>query len=308
MSANGVSITEYRNKKNKKANNTLIAYSFILPNLIGFVIFTFMPIVFALILSFCEWNAGNSNIRFVGLQNYITMFTKDRSFPIALRNTIYYTVFTVPITLIVALLLAILMNKPIKGKVFFRSCFFFPYIASLVAVAVVWMAIFNPDKGPINQLLIRIGVTNPPRWAASQKWAMPTIIGLTVWKNMGYYMIVYLAGLQGVPRELYEAAQIDGAGRWKQFTNVIWPCITHTTFFVVMMLIITTFKSYDIMYITTQGGPGEATKVLAYHIYNSAFVSLKFGYASSVAMVLMLIVVVISIAEFKVERKFTEYL
>ena len=121
-------------------------------------------------------------------------------------------------------------------------------------------------------------------------------------------MIVYLAGLQGVPRELYEAAQIDGAGKWKQFTNVIWPCITPTTFFVLMMLIISTFKSYDIMYITTQGGPGEATKVLAYHIYNSAFVSLKFGYASAVAMVLMTMVVAISIMEFKAEKKFTDYL
>ena len=295
-------------KRSTKFRNTMVAYSFILPNLIGFFIFTFLPIVFALMLSFCEWNAGNSDIKFVGLSNYITMFTNDKSFPIALKNTLYYTAVTVPLTLMVSLGLAIIMNKPIKGKEFFRSCFFFPYIASLVAVAVVWMALFNPDKGPVNQILIKLGVSVPPRWAASQTWAMPTIIGLTVWKNMGYYMIVYLAGLQGVPRELYEAAQIDGAGKWKQFTNVIWPCITPTTFFVLMMLIISTFKSYDIMYITTQGGPGEATKVLAYHIYNSAFVSLKFGYASAVAMVLMTMVVAISIMEFKAEKKFTDYL
>lgn len=294
--------------KKLERHRTLVAYSFILPNLIGFFIFTFLPIVFSLFLSLCEWNAGNSGIRFVGLKNFITMFTSDKSFYISLKNTLYYTAVTVPVTLVIALLLAILLNKPIKGRTFFRSVFFFPYIASLVAVASVWMALFNPDRGPVNQVLMALGVQNPPRWAASQTWAMPTIIGLTVWKNMGYYMIVYLAGLQGVNHELYEAAEIDGAGKWKQFTNVTWPSITPSTFFILMMLLVSTFKSYDIMYITTQGGPGEATKVLAYHIYNCAFVSSKYGYASAVAMVLLGIVLVFTLIQFKTEKKFTDYL
>ena len=294
-------------KKSLTRRKQLVAYSFILPNLLGFFIFTFVPIVFSLLLSFCEWNSGG-DIKFVGLDNFIQMFTRDKSFWISLKNTIYYTVVTVPVTLGLALFLAILMNKPLKGRVFFRSVLFFPYVASLVAIAVVWMALFNPDRGPINSIHMAIGIQNPPRWAASTTWAMPTIIGLTVWKGMGYYMVVYLAALQGVSRDLYEAASLDGANKWQQFTNITWPCVTPTTFYILMMLVVATFKSYDIMYITTQGGPGEATKVLAYHIYNTAFVSSKFGYASAIAMVLLAIIIVITLTQFKFEKKFTSYL
>ena len=296
-----------KKSKSLTRRKTLVAYSFILPNLLGFFIFTFVPIVFSLLLSFCEWNSGGE-IKFIGLDNFIRMLSKDNSFWIALKNTIYYTVVTVPVTLGLALFLAILMNKPLKGRVFFRSVLFFPYVASLVAIAVVWMALFNPDRGPVNSILMAIGIENPPRWAASTTWAMPTIIGLTVWKGMGYYMIVYLAALQGVSRDLYEAASLDGATRWQQFVNITWPCVTPTTFYILMMLIVATFKSYDIMYITTQGGPGEATKVLAYHIYNPAFVSSQFGYASAIAMILLAMIVVITLIQFKFEKRFTSYL
>ena len=163
-------------KKNSlRARKTLVAYSFIMPNLIGFFVFTFVPIVFSLFLSFCEWDSGNP-IKFVGLKNFIYMFTKDNSFRISLLNTVYYTVVTVPVTLALSLFLAILMNKPLKGRVFFRSVLFFPYVASLVAIAVVWMALFNPDRGPVNNVLMAIGISNPPRWAASTTWAMPTTL------------------------------------------------------------------------------------------------------------------------------------
>ena len=293
-----------KKKKSFFKNKTVVAYSFILPNLIGFCIFTLIPVIFSLLLSFCQWDSGNP-IKFVGLDNFVRLFTKDSSFRIALVNTIYYTVVTVPLTLGLALFLAILMNKKLKGRVFFRSVLFFPYVASLVAVAVVWMALFNPDRGPVNSLLMAIGISNPPRWAASTTWAMPTIIGLTVWKGMGYYMIVYLAALQGVSNELYEAASLDGANKWQLFRHITWPSVTPTTFFIIMMLMVATFKSYDIMYITTQGGPGEATKVLAYHIFNSAFVNSEFGYASAIAMVLLSIIVVATLIQFKGEKKFT---
>lgn len=287
-----------------KRKKTLVAYSFILPSLTGFLIFTFVPIIFSLLLSFCEWDSGNP-VKFVGLKNFIYMFLKDKSFWISLKNTVYYTVVTVPLTMMVALFLAILMNKPLKGRVFFRSVLFFPYVASLVAIAVVWMALFNPEIGPVNGILRTLGIANPPRWAASTTWAMPTIIGLTVWKGMGYYMIVYLAALQDISKDLYEAASLDGANKWQQFLNVTWPGITPTTFYILMMLMVTTFKSYDIMYITTQGGPGEATKVLAYHIFNQAFVNSKFGYASAVSMVLLVIIFSATLIQFKFEKKFT---
>ncbi len=289
---------------NLKRKKTLVAYSFILPSLTGFFVFTFVPIIFSLILAFCQWDSGNP-IQFVGLKNFFYMFLKDKSFWISLKNTIYYTAVTVPLTMAIALFLAILMNKPLKGRVFFRSVLFFPYVASLVAIAVVWMALFNPEIGPVNSILRALGVVNPPRWAASTTWAMPTIIGLTVWKGMGYYMIVYLAALQGISKDLYEAAALDGANRWQQFLNVTWPGITPTTFYILMMLMVTTFKSYDIMYITTQGGPGESTKVLAYHIFNQAFVNSKFGYASAVSMILLVIILSVTLLQFKFEKKFT---
>ena len=267
-----------------RRHKTLVAYSFILPNLIGFFVLTFVPIVFSILLSFCEWDSGNP-IKFVGLKNFVYMFTKDRSFRIALVNTLYFTIGVVPVTMAISLGLAILMNKPLKGRTFFRSVLFFPYVASLVAIAVVWMALFNPDRGPVNNILIALG--------------------LTIWKGMGYYMIVYLAALQGVSRDLYEAASLDGANKWQQFVNITWPCVTPTTFYILMMLMVSTFKSYDTMYITTQGGPGEATKVLAYHIYKMAFENSRFGYASAVAMVLLAIILVLTTIQFKCEKKFT---
>ena len=286
---------------------TLVAYSFIAPNFIGYMVLTFVPIILSFVYSTMEWNLGVDK-SFVGLSNYRYMFSEDLDFWKVVWNTFYYTVGTVPVCLILSLLLAILMNQGLKGKVFFRSVFFFPYVASLVAVAVVWMALFNPDKGPVNELLRSLGMKDPPRWAGSSEWAMPTIIGLTVWKQAGYYMVVYLAALQGVPGELYEAARMDGANAFQRFLHVTWPMVTPTTFFVSMMLIIGTFKSYDIMYVTTQGGPGVATKVLAYHIYNNAFVSMKYGYASALSVFLFFVVLIITLIQFRGDKRFTNYL
>lgn len=292
----------YRRKKN------LIAYSFIAPNFIGFFILTFIPIIFSFVLSVCEWDAGNtSQITFVGLANFMKM-AKDSTFKISFKNTIMYTIGVVPTTLILSLLLAMLMNCKIKGRTFFRSVIFFPYVASLVAVGVVWNALFHPDNGPVNQLLMMFGVQNPPRWAADIHWAMPTLVLLSIWKNVGYYTIVYLAALQGVPSELYEASKMDGANAWQRFKCITWPMVTPTTFFVAIMLTIYTFKVFDLMYITTQGGPGRATNVLVYHLYNQAFISLNFGYASAIAMVLFVIILAITLFQFRFEKKFTSYL
>ena len=285
----------------------LTAYLFIAPNFIGYMVLTFVPIILSFLYSTFDWNLSVYKA-YTGIANYRYMFFEDLDFWKVVWNTFYYTIGTVPVCLILSLLLAMLMNQRLKGKTFFRSVFFFPYVASLVAVAVVWMALFNPDKGPVNELLISLGVKNPPRWAGSAEWAMPTIIGLTIWKQAGYYMVVYLAALQGVPGELYEAARMDGANAFQRFAHVTWPMVTPTTFFVTMMLIIGTFKSYDIMYVTTQGGPGVATKVLAYHIYNNAFVYNKYGYASALSVFLFAVVLVITLIQFRGEKRFTNYL
>ena len=193
-----------------------------------------------------------------------------------------------------------LLNQKVKFRNFFRTVSFFPYVASLVAVAAVWDMIFSPSMGPVNQILATLGVENLPKWAAGKDTAMLTVILFSVWKNMGYYMVIYLAGLQGTNPELEEAAELDGASKWQIFWNVTLPQLKPTTFFVIIMLTIASFKVYDQMYMITQGGPGNATMTLVYYIYNVAFVNTpKYGYASAVSMVLFVLVLFVTIIQFK---------
>ena len=279
----------------------LVAYSFIAPNFIGFAVFTLVPIVFAVALAFLYWD-GSNPIEWAGLANFRDLLDDDQ-FKAALKNTIVYTAGTVPLTLITSLLLAVLLNQGIKGRNFFRTVSFFPYVASLVAVAAVWNMIFNPSKGPVNMLLYTLGFENVPGWAADKDWAMITIILFSVWKYMGYYMIIYLAGLQGINPELYEAANLDGTNAWQRFRYVTVPQLSATTFFVMVMLTIQCFKVYDIVYMVTQGGPGTATLVLVYDIYNKAFISWNLGSASAVAMVLFALVLIVTLIQFRGNRK-----
>ena len=205
-----------------------------------------------------------------------------------------------PLTLVCSLGLAMLLNQKVKFRNFFRTVSFFPYVASLVAVAAVWNMIFSPSMGPVNQILATLGVENLPKWAAGKDTAMLTVILFSVWKNMGYYMVIYLAGLQGTNPELEEAAELDGASKWQIFWNVTLPQLKPTTFFVIIMLTIASFKVYDQMYMITQGGPGNATMTLVYYIYNVAFVNTpKYGYASAVSMVLFVLVLFVTIIQFK---------
>lgn len=289
-----------RRQRQRRAN--LVAYSFIAPNFIGFVVFTLGPICFAFALAFMHWD-GSNPIEWAGLDNFLELF-RDRAFQAALWNTIVYTVFSVPLTLAAALGVAVLLNEKVFGRNFFRTAMFFPYVASLVAVAVVWNMLFNPAMGPVNMILYTVGVDpqNLPGWAADRHWAMPTVILFGVWKDLGYFMVIYLAGLQGIPRELYEAADIDGANAWQKFWKITVPQLAPTTFFVSVILTIQSFKVFDQIFMITQGGPGTSTLVLVYHIYNEAFIAWDLGYASMVAMVLFLIVLVVTVLQFRVTR------
>jgi multiple sugar transport system permease protein len=294
---------------NKKARNILVAYSFIAPNFIGFAVFTLIPLGFALILSFLRWDGANP-IQFAGFENFIRLF-RDDIFHRALWNTILYTGGVVPLTLACSLFLAILLNQKIRGRNFFRTVSFFPYVASLVAVAAVWNFLFSPTRGPVNNLLSALTglpVEELPGWAADRNWALPTVIFFSVWKNMGYYMVIYLAGLQGVNPELYEAAALDGANGWQKFRHVTIPQLASTTFFILMMLIISSFKVYDIFINLFAGGDNQltnTTRVLVYQIYNTAFRSLEFGYASAIAMVLFVLVLGITLFQFRFEKRFS---
>jgi len=287
--------------RQRKIRNNLIAYSFIAPNFIGFAVLTLVPIIAAVGLSFASWN-GSTKLEWVGLQNYARLFT-DRIFKQSFVNTLIYSAATVPLTIIASLLLAILLNQKIAARNFFRTVSFFPYVASMVAVAAVWNALFDPNKGMVNQMLMGLGIQNPPRWIADPHWAMVDIILFSVWKMMGYYMVIYLAGLQGINPELYEAAGLDGANGWQKFRYVTLPQLSSTTFFVLMMVVIQCFKVYDIVFMITQGGPGTSTYVLVYDIYQVAFKELRYGYASAISMVLFALVLIITILQFHIEKR-----
>ena len=293
----------------RQQKRDLIAYSFIAPNFIGFAVFTLGPVIFAFVLAFLKWD-GNSPIEFADLENFAAMIGNSR-FLASLKNTIVYCIATVPLTLAAAIGLAVVLNQKIKGRNFFRTVSFFPYVASLVAVAAVWNMLFSPAKsGPVNMLLYKVfhvAAKDLPKWAASPDWVMFIIVLFSVWKNMGYYMVIYLAGLQGINAELYEAASLDGAGAWQKFRYITWPQLQPTTFFVTIILTINCFKVYDIVYMLAGGSNGvinESAIVLVYHIYEEAFRNWNLGYASAVAMVLFLLVLVVTIVQFRGEKKY----
>lgn len=296
--------------------NTLIAFSFLAPNFLGFIIFTMIPVIFSIILAFLNWSGGSS-ITWAGLDNFRAIF-KDFSFlksnlGIALYNTVGYTLATVPLTIVFALGLALVLNKAVKGAKLFRAVFFFPYVASLVAICVCWNYLLM-KTGPVNQILNALGLDMTKSWTSSRQLAIWAIIIVSVWRNAGYYMVMYLASLQGVPAELYEAATVDGASGWQKFWKVTLPMLTPTTFFVSIMLVITCFKVYDVVAIMTQGGPGRSTKMLVSYIFELSFgsettaTSAEYGVASAVSMVLLAIVLAVTAAQFRAEKKWVNYL
>lgn len=301
-------IDKYKSGKllSREAKRDLVAYSFIAPNFIGFCVFTLIPIVFAFALAFLNWD-GSNPIEWAGFSNFVRM-KDDIFFQAALKNTVIYCIGTVPLTMVASLALAIVLNQKVKGRGIFRTLSFFPYVASLVAITSVWKMLFHPSKGPINSMLYNVFNVPPeelPQWFSGGLVLLSMIL-FSVWKYMGYYMVIYLAGLQGISAELYEAASLDGAGTWNKFRYVTWPQLSSTTFFVVVMLTINCFKVYDIAVMLAGGGSGELTTsatVLVYYIYQKAFLDWDLGYSSAVAMVLFLMVLLVTIIQFRGQAK-----
>ncbi|MDO4867605.1 MAG: sugar ABC transporter permease [Clostridia bacterium] len=310
--------SEYKRKQKKfERRKALVAYSFIAPNFIGFAVFTLVPVLFSIFLSFVRWKGGAfSTMEWVGLGNYADIFKTAKvaekglgylftkvDLGIALKNTLFYTIVTVPLTLVCAVALALALNRAVKGAVGFRTIFFFPYVASMVAICVCWRFMMMKD-GPINQLIMAMGIDYNKSWTADSGMAIWSIILVSVWRNMGYYMVIYLAALQGVPKDLYEAATMDGANKWQQFFHVTLPQLRPTTFFASTMMIISCFKIYDVVAIMTEGGPGRSTKMLVTYIYDEAFSNFNYGIASAIAMVLLVIVLIFTLAQFSMEDRY----
>ncbi|NOY77339.1 MAG: extracellular solute-binding protein [Calditrichaeota bacterium] len=279
-------------------------YIFLGPSLIILLVFVAVPLLFSLYLSFHQWNVISPEKPFVGFANFAALF-RDALFWKAMKNTALFTL-QVPVGMAVALFVAILMNQRLKGIHFFRTIFFLPSVSSFVAVALVWQWLYQPQYGLVNFILKQIGF-GPVPWLSSPRTALLSIMIMTVWMGIGYQMVIFLAGLQGIPEYLYEAAIIDGASPWQRFWAVTLPLLKPTTFFVLITSVIGSFQVFTSVYVMTQGGPNRATDVVVYHIYQNAWEYLRMGYASAMSWVLFVVILIATVLQFKVVGKDLNY-
>lgn len=278
---------------------------FILPSLSGFLFFVVVPVLFSLGISFCEWDytKGLSEIHFNFGVNYLEMW-KDDWFLVSLKNTILFSLGFVPTVLVLALFISIIIDRYLINKRICQLFFFMPYISNIVAVSIIWVVMLS-SSGPITMLISSLGIENPPKWLGNTATALPSIIVMSVWLNLGYLIMIYTAALQLIPKDMYEAAEIDGANGLQQLFRITIPMLKPTTFFLLITTIINSFKVFGQVKIMTAGGPGNATSVLVYHIYTSAFTFYNMGYASAMSWVLFIILFTMTLIQMRGQKKWS---
>ena len=262
--------------------------------------FVVFPIIFSLYLSFHEWAILTPDKPFVGLDNFERMFSTPEFWQ-ALKNTFLYTVGVVPVGAAASLALALLLNRTILGSGFFRTAFFLPVITSTIAIAVVWLWVYDDNIGLLNLILRGLGF-QPVRWLTSSKTALLSMIIMNVWRNAGYHMVIFLAGLQSIPESLYEAATIDGVNTFQRFRYITWPLLVPTTVFVLITNTIFTFQVFGPIYVMTGGGPARSTSVIVYYLYQRAFEFQEMGYASAVAWIIFIILIGLTLFQLWLSR------
>jgi multiple sugar transport system permease protein len=270
----------------------IAGYLFVLPAMLIFFVFTLLPVVYAGYLSFTNYDVFTRQ-DWIGAVNYQYVL-EDELFWRALQNTLYYTAASIPISMALGLVVALLLNQKLKGLGFYRTAFYVPVVTSMVAVSMIWIQLFDPLYGVISTGLEAIGIRGVD-WLGDPNLAMPSIIAVSVWKVIGWNMLIYLAGLQGIPEYLKEAASIDGANRWQTFWKITLPLLTPTSFFIFVTSLIGAFQVFDVVYVMTGGGPANATLTLVQFIYNQAFKALDMGYAAAASFILFGIILVISL-------------
>ena len=272
----------------------------LLPSLAGMVVFLMAPVLSSLVLSFSQWDLIGE-ISWVGLDNYVAALA-DPAVLGALRNTLTFILGYLPSVVLIALGLALLLNRRIRGRVVFRAIYFVPVVTSWVAVSLIWKWLLNPQYGLVNFALGAIGIKGPG-WLFDPAWAMTGVILTSVWKDIGFVTVIYLAGLQDIPEPLYEAAALDGATPWQRFWSITFPMLAPTTFFVTTISLISSFQVFDQVWIMTQGGPAGATSVMVELIYKNAFSYYKMGYASAISWVLFALIFAVTIAQNLLQKK-----
>ena len=276
------------------------AWLYLAPALILLGIFTFYPTIQLLINSFYEMDGMGTKI-FLGIDNYKNLLT-DEEFWNTVKNSFVFIGWSVPLSMVAGLLLALLINNDLKAKGLFRTIFFSPVVTSLVSAGLIWVWLLNNDYGIINTLLANMGLPKIP-WLVDEKFAMKSVIMMTVWKDAGYNMILFLAGLNAINASYYEAAEIDGATKWQQFKEITWPLLMPTTLFVLVIRTIFSFRTFEQIFAMTKGGPTGSTTVFVYYIYEKAFNNFELGYASAAAMILLVIVLSLTFIQFKLSKK-----
>jgi len=288
----------------KDRKEAVAGYLFLLPALGGILVFILGPVVAAIALSFTKWDLLTP-AKFIGLSNYQELI-QDPMFRKVMLNTLIFTGASAPLSLILSLGLALALNQKIKGIVIFRTIYFLPVVSSMVAVSLVWRWLYNPNYGLLNYFLNLLHLPSV-NWLFSTTWAMPAVILMSVWKGLGYNMVIFLAGLQGIPQMYYESAKIDGAGKFQAFKNITLPLLSPTTFFVLVISIISSFQVFDQIFVMTSGGPAHATEVIIYYIYHNAFQIFRMGYASALAFCLFIIIFALTLLQIRLSKRWVFY-
>lgn len=292
-------------RRRSELSQPIAGYLFIMPAVLGILIFSVIPVIYAFYISFTDYNLLNPIKNLVGYQNYKDLLD-DPLFWKSMKNSFYFAGVVVPLQSALALGLAILVNQKIKMRGFFRSAFFVPVVTSMVVASTIWLIMYNPSSGLINSILMRLGLPRQP-FLTSSVQAMPAVIVMCIWKSVGFSMVIFLAGLQGIPQELYEAVQIDGAGKWQSFRYITLPLLKRTTLFILVITTMDALKIFSPMYVMTGGGPRHATMGIVFYIWKIAFSYMKMGYASALAFVLFALILILTLLQFRFLGTRVEY-
>lgn len=285
-----------------------VPWLFVAPSLLGMLTFLVVPLLGGLLISFTQWNviSGLSGIKWVGLANFTTALS-DPDFWTASLRTVFYAGVSVPLTIILGLALAIALNRPLPGRAALRVIFFMPAVVNVIAVGSVWLLLLNPQYGLVNDALRHLGWSHPPGWITSTTSALPALILMAVWGGSGYISVIYVAALQEMPHELYEAARLDGAGIWRQFTTITWPALLPMTIFLTITQLIGRSQTFGLIAYMTEGGPGKSTTVLSYYMYQNGFIYYRFGYAAAMGVLSMFGVLILTLLLWRYQRGRTLY-
>ena len=293
-----------KRRDNRATKDILWGYIFISPQLVGMLVFSLIPLLSVFYLSLTQWD-GLGPITFVGFQNFIDQFTSD-DLHVALLNTLYYTIISVPGGLFFALLIALGLNN-VRGKTIYRVLYFMPFITGSVAVAVIWSFLLNSDFGLLNSFIKGVFHGSGVGWLTDQRYVIPSVALVGIWQGLGFNMIIFLAGLQGIPVSYSEAARMDGANRFQLFWQVTLPMLTPTIFFTTIISILGSFQVFDLVFVLTGGGPGKDSYFIVNHIYHLGFETATFGPASAAAVILFVILLVITLIQFRLQRRWVNY-